>query len=684
MKIVFIDNLIFPEPGDIENLDVHPHLGLLSLVSVANNAGFDASIFDPKKQLRDGPLQYDSSLYEDAADLILADHPDAVGFTSMGCSFLFTLKTAAYLRQKKPALPILLGGPHASILHKEILKTFDQFTIVVRHEAETTIVPVLTQIDENQCDFSAIAGISWRDSRNTIVVNSGSPTVDDLDSLPMPAYDSVDLEQLDLKSIRIDAGRGCPFHCTFCSTATFFGRNYRLKSAARLVQEMDYLNAEYGFTEFKLNHDLFTVNKKKVMAFCNAVKDRGYKWGVSARVDCVDEELLGAMCSAGCDGIYFGIETGSTRLQRLVEKNLDLDLVEPCLDITENMGMQTVCSFITGYPEETSSDRDDTLDMLGKCLLRSPNLFVTQLHMLTPEPGTAMYESYGVIRPEPYKQFKGKGTHGDMPEQNLLYDGFLTDFNGELLEPDDEQIIVGNPGIFVTHFYLPTIEPRIDHTLTVDAYRILRRAGHTILSYIMRFYDGRFSQLIADIRDFAKNQTPFSPIDSELVLRFFKSRFGASHHLTSLMRYSLKTENSRKSGIALPKNKHPIDFDQSMVLHPHAYLFKNIHNCSSLMTRIQKDIRAPLPFSNTDDEPMSHYLVLARTGTEGGLENYEINTLTYSLLKSFKTAKSISQLLSAIKNIAKETEVDPKVLNELVQLGALHPATELHPTPSSL
>src|SRR5260370_27808025 len=111
--------------------------------------------------------------------------------------------------------------------------------------------------------------------------------------------------------MRVEAGRGCPLSCTFCSTATFFQRSYRLKSPSRLVHEMDLLHARYGTTEFKLDHDLFTVDRRKVRAFCEAVQDRNYRCRASARPDCSAEDLLEAMALSGCIGLYFGIETGS-------------------------------------------------------------------------------------------------------------------------------------------------------------------------------------------------------------------------------------------------------------------------------------------------------------------------------------------------------------------------------------
>src|SRR5689334_16754149 len=122
MKLTLVDNLVMPEQHSLELLDVHPHLGLLSLAAVAEQHGHLVYIYDPKRLIRSGALSYDATIYDRAAETLLSQRPDAVGFTSLGCSFLFALNVAARLKRHEPELPILLGGPHATMLHREILE----------------------------------------------------------------------------------------------------------------------------------------------------------------------------------------------------------------------------------------------------------------------------------------------------------------------------------------------------------------------------------------------------------------------------------------------------------------------------------------------------------------------------------------------------------------------------------
>jgi radical SAM superfamily enzyme YgiQ (UPF0313 family) len=655
MKIIFVDNLLLPEKDDLNNLDLHPHLGLLSLVAVCKNAGYKATIEDPKKYIVGGELEYDASLYEKFASILLAKKPDAIGFTTLGCSFIFALSVSEILKKRNPDIPILLGGPHATILHRKLIERFHFFDVIVRNEAENTIIPVLKGLKNR--DFSNIPGITWR-LKDMVFENEGNPTVTNVDDLIFPAYHSYGLKELNLNYIRVDAGRGCPFKCTFCSTASFFGRNYRLKSPEKLIAELDELNSVYGYTDFKLNHDLFTVNRKKVLAFCEAINGKGYTWGVSARVDCVDEEMLKIMWEAGCRGIYFGLETGSERMQKISKKKLDISLVEPILNITEQLGMRTIVSFIVGYPEEEETDQNDTLDMLGLCFKRDRSLFSTQLHMLTPEPGTILDTTYG---------------------ENMQYDGYITDFNALSLREKDTAVIRSNPDIFMTYYYYPTVLPRKKHIFVVEAYRKFRKCGHSILSYILRFYENSFSLLIRDFEKWFNEHHQGEP-DKQHILQFILDRFGENHHVYSLVRYSLITmvNSGHKPNSGTNNENTYFNPFQTYVLAPNAFLFESLHSCSEIIAKIQSDIQSKTQFDNEQFGPQGYHLVITKgENKEGLIENYEINESTFIIASLLQKPVSYKKLISVIQPVVGDNLPDKAMFKELLKIGAIIPSDEL-------
>jgi radical SAM superfamily enzyme YgiQ (UPF0313 family) len=562
MNVLLVDNLVMPEDGSRAFLDVHPNLGLLALAAAAEAAHHTVQIYDPKRLLKRGELQYDAMLYERVAAEFLSRRPSVVGFTTLGCSFLFAVNVAALLKRSEPDLPILLGGPHATMLDRQILENFPQFDVVVRHEADETFPFVLEGLELRR--FEAIPGITWRVSAGSSGLRSteGKPKVEDLDSLPIVSYEHYPVAELDLDLLRIEAGRGCPFMCTFCSTASFFQRSFRLKSAERLVRELDILHARYGFSEFKLDHDMFTVNRRKVVEFCEAVKGRGYRWRASARVDCVDAELLEKMAESGCASLYFGIETGSVRLQEVCKKRLDLNLVRPMLEVARNVGIETTASFITGYPEEQEQDQDDTLDMLGNCFRPS---CLPQLHMLAPEPGTAMYAQLG---------------------DKIEYDGYGGRYNALLVNSEDERLILNHPDIFQTYYYYPAALPRSRYVFAVEAVDAFRKAGPITLNYLLRAYGGRLSRLVGELREFAESNDLGDRPDCAMVEGFLQWKFGRSHHLLSLYGYAVRTSGGQEMDFPA-STSHPFDPASPYKLNPRISILHDYHDFGFLLDQIK-------------------------------------------------------------------------------------------------
>ncbi len=557
MKLVLVDNLILPDEGSLATLDVHPHLGLLALAAAAEMQGHEVEIVDPKHLVRNGRLRYDEAVYESFAGLLLARSPEAVGFTALGCSFLFAASVAEVLKRREPELPLLLGGPHASLLDRAILERYPQFDVIARHESDRIIGPLLDALPARR--FEPIPGLTWRE-RSALRRTEGKPIVDDLDSLPLLDYDHYPIADLALDLLRIEAGRGCPFACTFCSTAGFFQRSYRLKSAARLVHELDRLHERYGQHNFKLDHDLFTVNRRKVAEFCAAVRGRGYRWRASARIDCVDEALLEAMADAGCVHLYFGIETGSARMQRICAKRLDLALVEPTLRRAERLGIESTASFITGYPEETQADLDDTLDLIGR--LHRPHC-LTQLHLLAPEPGTPLFDRH---------------------RHELRFDGVSGPYNTELLSEADRTCVVADAEVFSTYHHYSGVLPRERHRFAADAAATLRRLGPIVLGYLLRGFDRRLSRLVNDWRSLDMRA------DDEGLLAFLGRRFGAAHHLLSLARYALVVHDGRGEcgdPVSQARPAPPFDPASRYRLHDGVRLLVELHDCEQVLAAVR-------------------------------------------------------------------------------------------------
>jgi radical SAM superfamily enzyme YgiQ (UPF0313 family) len=643
MKLLLVDNLIMPEKGSGAQFDMHPHLGLLALATAAEADGHKVVIYDPKRLIRFGLLPYDGTLYERVANDLMAHRPDAIGFTTLGCSFLFAVNVAKFIKARESELPILLGGPHATMLHREILERFSQFDIVVRHEADEGFSAVLSKLERRS--FDGIPGISWRASsrRSALSFTEGKPKVEDLDLLPITSYDHYPVKELGLPLLRVEAGRGCPFLCTFCSTASFFQRSFRLKSAERIVRELDVLHSRYGYRDFKLDHDMFTVNRRKVLEFCSAVSERGYRWRVSARVDCVDEQLLVEMANAGCVSLYFGIETGSQRMQRICKKRLDLRLVDPILRAAAALGIETTASFITGYPEETHEDQTDTLDLLGRCARHHSCL--PQLHILTPEPATELHEKCG---------------------HEISYDGYGGPYNVQLLGHSDASLILRHPEIFQTYYYYPGVLSREQHIFAVEAMALLRRIGSHVLGYTLRGFDGQLSLFVYRFRQFCEAAEVGRSPNADLLIAFIHEHFGADHHITSLFRLGLRLQGSVEAPVS--GRSIPLDADALYVLAPGVEILEDIHDCASIVERIKR-LPADSAMLADSDGGERCTLVVQRRGDSSVI--YSVDPGVAVILSQFESPCSCRRIATWLQQITGGRPINCTMFDALVHYEML-------------
>jgi radical SAM superfamily enzyme YgiQ (UPF0313 family) len=415
-------------------------MGILSLAAVLEKIGIVPTIVDLNQ------LYYEYagseknhrgqiSFCEFVAGLLESPQFDVFGFSTVCSSYPLTIRLAGEVKRTHPDAAIILGGPQASVVDVQTLKAFPAVDLIVRGEAEETLPRVLEALS-GIVSYDVIPGITFRRG-DGIVRKPNAPVIADLDNLPLAAFHLYPYIER-CRYLPLEIGRGCPFACSFCSTNDFFRRQFRLKSPEKVVQEMKMLNGLYGIRTFDLIHDMFTVNRKKVVAFCEMLKRSGEKfyWGCSARTDCIDDELIDLMAAAGCNGIFFGIDSGSEQMQRIMNKRLDLSAAALRIERTNRRGIKTTVSLITGFPEETKDDLRATIRFLGDSL-RLDNA-EPQLHLLAPLAETPITTQY---------------------KDSLLFDDIFSDIShqGWQQEVPDREMIRSYPDIFTNFYAVPTL-----------------------------------------------------------------------------------------------------------------------------------------------------------------------------------------------------------------------------------
>ena len=433
-----------------------PQLGILGLAAITETLGYLTTIYDPNRAFfRFADAEGEAHIFqfaEFAARQIGVMDADVYGFGSICSAYPLTLRIARRVKEIHPNSTILIGGPQASVVAEATLKVFPFVDFILRGEAEESL-PIFLEELSHQRSFERVPGLVYR-SIWGVQRNADAPIITDLDALPFPAYHLTG-ELRGAKTAALELGRGCPFACTFCSTNDYFRRRFRLRSPQRVLEDMSVIDSDYGISDFDLFHDMFTVDAKRVRAFCHQMIDsgKGYTWACSARTDCVDQELIELMAAAGCRDIFFGVETGSARMQKIIDKHLDPKRAHEIIDIVERAGIKSTISLITGFPEEQWDDLSETVQFFmhsARTLKSRP-----QLNLLAPLANTPVHLKY-----------KGKMTLEPMCSD--------ISHQGRYQHPEDIELIKRFPDIFPNFYLLPT--PEIDRNLLLELREFLRMA----------------------------------------------------------------------------------------------------------------------------------------------------------------------------------------------------------------
>lgn len=442
----------------------HAPLGILTLAGALENTGLTPEIIDLNRlyyeYLRSEgqqPGEHNFAAY--AANHFAGPRFDFFGFSTICSSYPLTLRIAQEVKKLHPDAVVALGGPQASVVDVATMNAYRFVDIIVRGEAEESLPALLDELNSGS-PLSAVPGVTYREA-GTVVRNENSPLIIDLDTLPFPAFHLY--PAMDKCSYApLELGRGCPFACTFCSTNDFFRRRFRLKTAQHMLAEMRRVKNTYGINSFDLIHDMFTVDRKRVVAFCEAVLDSGeeFYWGCSARTDCIDDELIELMRRAGCRGIFFGIESGSVRLQKIIDKGLDLAEAAEQIRTCDKFEIKTAVSLITGFPEETKDDLRDTIGFFMDSLRY--DWADPQLCILAPLADTPIHKQH---------------------LQELIFDDVISDmsFQGWKQDPRDVSMIAAHPEIFANFYSVPT--PYLDRQM-IKELREFVMIGMTVFRWL--------------------------------------------------------------------------------------------------------------------------------------------------------------------------------------------------------
>ncbi len=331
---------------------------------------------------------------------------DVVGFGTITTCAHTVGPMTRQIRQALPDALILVGGPHTSSFEEKVLEDTQADAAVVG-EGELAFEAVIRARFDGG-DFSEIPGLIWRDGDGQIVRNPGQvPMIEDLDALPFPAYDLIDVRRYwtlqsmppiaRRKYISLVSSRGCPYQCMWCHK--IFGKRFRAHSPERMVDEIEHYQRTWGIDDVEFIDDIFNLDGKRVIDFCELAQRRGLKFKIAfpnaVRTDILTQEVVDALADTGMYFSSFALEAGSPRVQKYTGKRLDIPRFLQGIEMAVKRGVFSNGFAMLGFPTETEEDLQQTLDVVCNSKLHTASFFTVM-----PFPNTRLYEEVKRTNPE--------------------------------------------------------------------------------------------------------------------------------------------------------------------------------------------------------------------------------------------------------------------------------------------
>ena len=407
MKIL----LIYP-PATLSKIDptspgAIPPLGLAYIAAYLRENGYNVEILDALGEgieLRASNAEFTRIGLSDKQikRRIETVSPDIVGISCHFTAYASDAHQVARIaKEVNSDILTVMGGVHANVAPYEVLKDHN-VNLIVSGEGEITTLELVKTLEKGE-DFRSLPGTIVQ-TKDTIIRNPPRPLIKNLDILPFPARDLLPMrkyfewkkkcpEEFDMlyPSTPVVTSRGCPMSCIYCAVQSVWGRNWRARSATAVVDEIELIMDEYGIREVQFIDDNMTLDRKRMFRICDEILRRrlDIKWctpnGVA--IWTLNEELLKKMKQAGCYRLSFGIESGCSKTQQFIRKNIDLDRARLLIRKASNLGIWTVGFFIIGFPYETAHSIMRTI----RYAIDSDLDFAT-FYLPMPFPGTDLLE----------------------------------------------------------------------------------------------------------------------------------------------------------------------------------------------------------------------------------------------------------------------------------------------------
>lgn len=374
-------------------------IGLAYLLSTLEKEGYKTKVLDFNANPED-------LTEENIKNEVKAFGPSIAGIGCLFSNYYPSLtKLAGMIKDVDRGIKVVIGGLHPTLFYDQILSEHDSIDFVMLGESEQSLVDLCRAVKSGNSSFGDIDGMAYRENGD-VRVNPKTSFIDDLDSLPFPAYESFDLSKYHYHNrysafkkntgMSVLTSRSCPNRCTFCSMFHSHGKRWRPRSARNVIDEVEHLYKNHGIRHFMFMDDNMTLNKKRTLEIFRGITGRGMKItfdfpnGVSIKT--IDRQVMEAIKEAGCQEMPLPIESGSERIRNeVIKKRLPEEKIFKAIELCNEFDIETIGLFVLGMPGEDHESVLENLEFVRKLKGNHAVDFIS-MAFATPFPGTALFE----------------------------------------------------------------------------------------------------------------------------------------------------------------------------------------------------------------------------------------------------------------------------------------------------
>jgi anaerobic magnesium-protoporphyrin IX monomethyl ester cyclase len=377
---------LYEDPKEMQIMKPYAPLGILYLCSHLRRAGFDVEVFDTTFSSRDALFHR-----------LRTETPSVLGIYANLMTRANAIEIIAVAREA--GWRVIVGGPEPGAYALEYLQAGADF--VVFGEGEATVEELLAALraraDATDANWRArIAGIAYLDDAGRFHQNAPRAQIADLDVQPWPARKSIDLHRYvdtwrthhQQGSVNFITARGCPYKCRWCSHQVY-GQTHRRRNPIKVIDELEWLLAEYNPDVAWISDDVFTINHEWIRNYAAEMRRRGLRipFECISRADRLNEEMLDLLAELGCFRVWIGSESGSQRLLDSMDRGVKIEQVQRAIEQSRARNIQSGMFLMWGYEGEEMDDIEATIRHVSRS---QPDIFFTTISY--PIKGTPYYQ----------------------------------------------------------------------------------------------------------------------------------------------------------------------------------------------------------------------------------------------------------------------------------------------------